>query len=376
MNDDIKKDIKKFGIDIIKCLDDNLLCGTGKLSFSFVNLIKKIFINRKPPLDWDGKEWPNFYRNENSLLWIKKNNKKIYLPQKILIGPWEAKEYFDKIHVKLKNQNFRPPYKNEKCLKFYIKEGDFNGENARLVSYDKNDKIMIFQGAYYFDWIMTNLALDFDRSPLPTLREETSISGKLQPLEDSPLANITGINGLLFSNDGYMIYQKRNTKVLVRPNQLCSGFSGTVDKIDIEHLVKLENPVLSKMDTAREAVEEIGIFRQHIKGIEFLGLTRELIRGGTPELFYAIDLNLSRDKILTLIPQHKEGFIFSVFFGPYAKSFNNSNNTLHERTLWQLMDRIEDKTRAPISIPFLTNLALWYWQWGNDQVGKGSLQYN
>ena len=313
-------DIKKFGLELIRYFDRLFLKGTGGLAFNFIELLKSKSNKKEPPLDWDGKNWPNFYHNEKELLWIidSKNNR-VYLPQSIVISPWEAKELFNEIRVELHESNFKPPYKNEQCLKFYRKEGDFNGENARLKSYDKDKKILTFQGAQYFDWIMTNLSLDFPRPPFSTLREETSKGCKLQELDGNPLANITGINGLLFSNDGYMIYQKRNNNVLVRPNQLCSGFSGTVDKIDIEHLVKSRSPFLNNLDTAREAVEEIGINRKDIKQVIFLGITRELIRGGTPELFYAIDLCLNRKEIFELIPHEKEGMVKSVNFGMYAK---------------------------------------------------------
>lgn len=367
-------DYKKFGLEVFKYLDSLFLYGTGGLSLSLAELIKSKISIKKSPLDWNGKNWPTYYYNEKSLLWVmdRKNNK-LYLPQSVLIGPWEAKDLFDKIKVELYEPNFIPPYKNEQCLGFYKKDDDFNGENARLKNYDRDNKSLTFQGAHYFDWIMTNLSLDYDRAPLSTLRQETSTGGKLQDLDNNPLTNITGINGLLFSNDGHMIYQKRNKKVLVRPNQLCSGFSGTIDKIDIRHLTQSSTPYLSNLDTLREAVEEIGICRDDLKNIIFLGITRELIRGGTPEIFYAVDLNLDRKKILELIPKDKEGIIKSVNFGRYAKSINDESiPALSESTLWGLIEKIENETKAPVSIPFLTNLALWYWHWENNKVGADS----
>ncbi|MCF7966251.1 MAG: hypothetical protein K9L79_12020 [Methylobacter tundripaludum] len=367
-------DYKKFGLKVFENLDSNFLYGTAGLSLSIAKLIKSKISIKKPPLDWDGKNWPTYYHNEKSLLWVmgRKNNK-LYLPQSVLIGPWEAKDLFDKIKVELYEPNFIPPYKNEQCLGFYKKDDDFNGENARLKNYDRDKNTLTFQGASYFDWIMTNLSLDYDRTPLPTLRQETSVGDKLQDLDNNPLTNITGINGLLFSNDGYMIYQKRNKKVLVRPNQLCSGFSGTIDKIDIRHLTQSSTPYLSNLDTLREAVEEIGIRRKDFKKIIFLGITRELIRGGTPEVFYAVDLDLDRKSILELIPQDKEGVIKSVNFGRYARSINDeSASALSESTLWGLIEKVEKETNAPVSIPFLTNLALWYWHWENDKVGANS----
>lgn len=366
---------KKFGLEVLNYLDNLFLFGAGGLSLSFLKLIRSKTKSRQLPLDWEGKNWPSYYRNELSLLWIMDREKrKIFLPQAVVIGPWEANALFEELNVELYEPNFQAPYKVEEGLEFYLKKTDFNGENARLKCYDRQKKILIFQGAQYFDWVMTNLSLDFCRAPFSTLREETSEGGVLQDLDGHPLANITGINGLLFSEDGYMIYQKRNKNVLVNPNQLCSGFSGTVDKIDIENLIQKADPKLSKLDTVREAVEEIGIRRSDVKRITFLGITRELIRGGTPEMFYAVDLKLSRKEICDLIPKDREGALNYVNFGRYARSVSKDyNDKLAKSTLWKLMEKIESETRAPLSIPFLTNIALWYWHWANDRVGAGPM---
>jgi len=372
-------ELKNLGIDVFECADGIVTSGVLGLSIKFLKLVNNKIKGIQLPLDWDGKNWHIHYKNERKVLWIIKGEQRICLPQTIIIGPWDnSGDLFKQIKVELLSENFIPKNTNANCLKTYLKKGDFNGKNARLVSYNQEHKTLIFQGANYFDWITTNLSLDYDRSPLPTLRAESSNYGKLDKLNLSPLANITGINGLLFSNDGYMIYQKRNNTVLIRPNELCSGFSGTIDKIDISNLVASSSPLLSNMDTVREAVEEIGIDRDdHVNHIEFLGITRELIRGGTPEIFYAIDLNLPREEILKLIPKDTEGEIHSVELGVHATAKKrNSTQILAEATLWQVLEKIERETKAPISIPFLTNLSLWYWQWNKQKVGFGKISKN
>ncbi len=362
---------KKFGFEILKTADNAFLYGTGNLTIQFGLLLKKVLT--KSPLDWEGKNWKEYYGNDDALLWVEGlDNNKIFLPQSVVISPSEAKENFNKIHIHLDSKDFTATDKNEKGLSYYRKPGDHNGLNARLKNYDTANKILSFQGAYYFDWVMTNLSMDMQRPPLPTLREASSIDGQLKPLFQSQLANITGINSLLFTKDGYMIYQKRNQNVLVRPGELCSGFSGTIDKIDIEHVCNSHTPTLNNVDVIREGVEEIGLNRNHIHNIVFLGLTRELIRGGTPELFFAMDINLTKNQVLQLTPKDKEGRIKSVKFGMYARSIKDSTiDNLSYHTLWKLMEEIEKNTRAPISIPFLTNLVLWYWHWDNSKVGFG-----
>ncbi len=304
-------DYKYLGFEVLSYIDRKFLYEAGSYSIKLYKFLKTRVVT--PPLDWSGSNWPHYYHNHDNILWIAgKDGERLFIPQLIIISPSDASTLHEDIKVSLIPKDFVPPYINEKCLGYYLNSNSYNEITARLVNYDSPNKKLVFQGCRYFDWVATNLSMDFDRSPLETFRKETAINGILQDLENSPLGNITGINGLMFTNDGYMIYQKRNQKVLVRPGQLCSGFSGTVDKIDIENICRLANPALSDLDAAREAVEEVGIARSHICKILFLGLTRELIRGGTPELFYSLDLDLSRDEVMSFIPKDKEGVIKSV----------------------------------------------------------------
>lgn len=220
----------------------------------------------------------------------------------------------------------------------------------------------------------TNLSLDHTRSPLPTLREMSIIEGKLQPFDRSVLANATGINGLVFSNDGFMIFQVRNKKVVIRPNQACSAFSGFLDKVDIENTVsRYAHPTLANVDRVRELLEEVGIRTQEVTGYTFLGITRELHRGGMPELFYAVDVELSKREILERFHRDDEGLVSAVDFGWFARQRPPDVQDAHHNAgpppLQGLLRKIKQTTGADISIPFLTNLVLWYRNWSPSSVG-------
>jgi 8-oxo-dGTP pyrophosphatase MutT (NUDIX family) len=141
---------------------------------------------------------------------------------------------------------------------------------------------------------------------------------------------------------------------------LCSGFSGTVDKIDINHAIAAGGR-LSHLDAPREMVEELGIQRREIRQRHFLGITRELIRGGAPEMFYAIDVDLSADEIVHRIPRDHEGIVKTVFLGPYARSIVAPADAARlPESFWRLVEAIQSSGSGPMSIPLLTNLILWY----------------
>jgi hypothetical protein len=317
------------------------------------------------PLDWV-YPWPTLYQYQHSVLWVvDQDGHRLFLPQVVIIAPASVCE--SSVHVQLVEPNFKAPIQIEDGFEFYrylahdgIGKRLFDGENARLLGWNVVSKTLFFQGAWYFDYLKTNLALDLRTLTMGSLREHLAQGGTIEDLSDSKLANPTGINGLIFSNDGHMIFQARLENVLVRPGELCSGFSGTVDKTDIIWAVN-DGGSLDKLDAPRELVEELGINRRDILSRRFLGLTRELVRGGQPELFYSVDVALASDAILARLPQHCEGSVKKTFFGTFATSTPRelARARLPE-CFWSLVRQIQIDGNGPISVPLLTNLVLWY----------------
>jgi len=339
------------------------------------DMVVSVLYQDKTPLDWT---YPvqDLYINQKNVLWlIDARKQKIFLPQVVLLGTLGDLSERN-IKINLEQIDFRPKLPIKSGLDFYRKSAEilnnlfYDADNARLLDWNADTRTLIFQGCRYFDYLQTNLSLDVPQHPLETLREQLAVNGLLEPLRDSWLANATGINGLIFSNDGHMIFQQRGDNVIVRPRELCSGFSGTVDQIDIEHAIA-HGGFLYHLDAPREMVEEIGIQRKFIKSSRFLGITRELIRGGQPEMFYAFDVNLSCAEILSCIPKDKEGVIRSANFGVYASSELEAfaASTLPDN-FFLLVDKLVEKDDY-ISIPFFTNQVLWLQNICPNYVGVG-----
>ncbi len=170
-----------------------------------------------------------------------------------------------------------------------------------------------------------------------------------------------------------MIIQKRGYNVLIRPGELCSGFSGTIDKEDVEKAM-LRGGKLQNLDTLREMAEEVGIRASEVGTRRLLGITRELIRGGAPEMFYALDINLTADDILSRARRDKEGKRMKIFLGPYAMVRPDDYEVQNLPSFfWTLINTIHSEGDGLVSIPLLTNLALWYKSLCPDQVGLGSV---
>ena len=175
-------------------------------------------------LNWEG-DMKDVYWGEDFLWWRPDPGGGLHhIPQVVVLFGHPHVSDSD-ITISLDATNIRIEELVTEGFDYYRrKEGTsfYDGEVARVKGWNGTTRELAFQGVSFFDFLKTNLSLDRSRPPLPTLRETSIIEGKLQPFARSTLANATGINGLLFSNDGFMIFQVRNEKVVMRPHRLCS----------------------------------------------------------------------------------------------------------------------------------------------------------
>ncbi|MEJ2463485.1 MAG: hypothetical protein P8098_17925 [Candidatus Thiodiazotropha sp.] len=158
-----------------------------------------------------------------------------------------------------------------------------DGQVTRLASFDSNK--LFVQEASYYEGVATNFSMDhLPRGRKESLRELLhSESGSFGSFDKNPLVNHIGVICMVETGDGKLIVQKRSRKVTNRGGTLSSSSSGVVDWTDIafkEAPFSLESLAES---TFRESFEELHV---SIKKIVFLGLLREFLRGGKPEVYF------------------------------------------------------------------------------------------
>jgi hypothetical protein len=294
-----------------------------------------------------------------------------------LITPQEANDE-RRIQLEVIGDEFQPSRPVAGAVEFYDARAKsigcpfFPDDCARLVGWNRRNRTLLFQRCSYFSYAATNLAMDCPQPVFGTLRKTHSDQGTLPDLMDNVLANLAGINCLVFSNDGYMIVQKRE-KVLIRPGEACSGASGTVTFMDIQHACG-SGGRLANLDALREKTEELGLSRSYHRKRRFLGASRELIRGGAPEFFYSIDVDMKAEEICGLRRQDVEGERHAIPSGG-LKSIIDSTSGIEElkRHFWALREEIIRRTKAPMSVPLLTNLVFWAWANCPKMVGQASM---
>jgi len=330
-------------------------------------------------LDWELEEWQEIYRNQTGLLSIYYCGVSRVLPQVVVFDNTIEKLELEQIKFRLNHDKFQLDnnLRTEKIFKLYKnfiwlnKRKLFNEVCLRLVSItlQQASKSVLFetQEADYFDYIQTNLCLDAQLSQESiSLRKQLHTEQNnhcLEDLDNSVLANILGINILILTSDGTLIFQKRSSCTLVRPNQICSSVSGTLAKVDIPEYDKEFNLEELLPLFFREMVEEIGLELSAISRneIKFLGVARELIRGGQPEIFLAARINLDKGTIIHRYNQAQDRFESKslLFFDMGSLATEVLDSQDKKSAFCSKLDELIENYDDVIADPLWANLALW-----------------
>ena len=191
------------------------------------------------------------------------------------------------------------------------------------------------------------------------MRGQIHSVGKLEPLAESILANPLGVNILLVTPANEAIFIRRSRKVAVRPLELCSSVSA--DFLDSDAPTHRQGSFTMKdLVETREILRERGFSHRmlNINETIFLGLTRELIRGGKPETFFVAPVNLTLKEIKDKAKEAESFFeqrdiIDEQISDPWGDLDPNQYANFKRE-----IEGIIDKHKK-ISVPLLTHLALW-----------------
>lgn len=221
----------------------------------------------------------------------------------------------------------------------------------------------------------TNLCMDAEETPgAETLRQIVHREHRLSSLSESRLAEPLGVNFLLLTADARIVLPRRSYRVVVRPGELSPSFSGDFAYADVGTEARAFNAV----QLLREGFEELNLQPDDIlsEGVSFLGLTRELVRGGKPEAFFIGRTKLTAGEFRERhhgAPdnwefRHARGWVF------WKLDQEAIADSLDERGRHRFTSSIEALLREEgqeMSLPLLTNLALWmHVKLANDSVSS------
>lgn len=359
MNNLLKKAIKDDGKEYLK----KFYLPANAISY-FVD--KAVNTNAIVFLDWIFKDWEKFYHKipHERLVKILFDKEEFLLPQELILD--NTINDLDIENFKFINNGSKfkiPPdikaktqIAGDKLLKLLkSKKRYYHDTNLKLLNIIINDnKIdLLVETNRYKQYVYTNLVLDYlEKGSKQTLRQIIHSDGELEPMSESKLANNLGINGLVFTADNKLIIQKRSNKVAFRANQYVPSFSGTLTALDLSQKYFF-NVIF------REAKEEIGIEVENITEMHLLGITRELIRGGEPEVFVFIKTNYTKNELVNLWKESEDKYESkSIEFFDFEYDIKKYSKNEEKKKITTVLNDFHNKYDGNISVPLMTNIAL------------------
>ena len=160
--------------------------------------------------------------------------------------------------------------------------------------------------------LLTNRCMDFKIPSGMSVRSLYEFNSKITPLNESKLSNQIGINGMIITSDGYLLLEKRDRKKTTWKNKFAQPISLALKASDL----KLSSNDVMK-DTLEYAEEKmLGVIIKTIKtnfGLtendydkltlseSFLGVARDLLEGGKPNLYFVVTLNKDSKEVADLL---------------------------------------------------------------------------
>ena len=158
----------------------------------------------------------------------------------------------------------------------------------------------------YFDMLVTNRCMDYRLNDMLSLRDVFESGSTVSPIGESQLGNQIGINGLIFTSDGYLLVEKRGFRKTTWKNKIAQPISLAMKKSDIECLK--ENKTIT--DSAEKVFGDIilGTIKKNF-GLtaadvvefklekNFLGIARDLLEGGKPNMYFYVTVNMTAKEL-------------------------------------------------------------------------------
>ncbi len=189
-----------------------------------------------------------------------------------------------------------------------------NNVTIRLkdVEMDGDTLVMKTERSNYLRMLLTNRCMDYVLDNGMTLRDLYEYDKTVNLLKDSKLSNQIGINGVVLSKDGYLLVEKRDNSKTTWKNKFAQPISLALKETDLKLNEK------GMIDGGVEKAEEnlFRVIRKTLKGNfgfteedyeplsfqnNFLGLARDLLEGGKPNLFFVVTMNYNAQELLAVL---------------------------------------------------------------------------
>lgn len=301
-------------------------------------IFKDVFTAKEKPLNYDTPWLLKYYYNtSNGENILRSRDRSLTAPYEIAfdfrespIYDWGTFRYVGEFELTNELAVVR-----ERLIKIFEDKGLLHKGNAicprisKIIT-GKNNLLIEIQKANYYDQVATNLSLDYSLSKIgdeltgvKTLREWDLKQSKTNPgllpsLSKSKLANTigvaVGITAINKKGEKIILTRQKTKNVAVSAKMTVLPFSFSLNMDKKGMTIGKESSIfdLIKADFRNEQLEELGLEPDVLdfEKVKPLLLCRELCRGGKPQFFFELELDIPfedlKKQIKEVTPSKKE----------------------------------------------------------------------
>lgn len=214
-------------------------------------------------------------------------------------------------------------------MEAHVTSNTSNNKTIRLnnMRFKNGELVLDTQRTRYFDMLVTNRCMDYKLSDNVTLREVYESNSKITPLAESQLSNQIGINGLIFTKDGYLLIEKRGRKKIIWKNKFAQPISLAMKLSDVkfddtsESTFTIEGSVQTAEKTFKRIIlntlkKNFGITEEDLCGFSvsenLFGIARDLLEGGKPNIYFYVMVNYTATEFAKLLQDKCRDFALNV----------------------------------------------------------------
>lgn len=201
-----------------------------------------------------------------------------------------------------------------------------NNPTIRLTDFEFDNESNVLklttQRTRYFDMLITNRCMDYKINDSFSLRDYFEASDKISSLKDSKFANQIGINGLVFTQDGYLLIEKRGRRKATWKNKFAQPISLALKAKDC--VFNEQGIIGSSNEDATKTFEKtilgtlksnFGLTKDDLEAFEikknFMGIARDLLEGGKPNMYFYVVTKYKKDELMNKL----RGYIYDAAKG-------------------------------------------------------------
>lgn len=194
-----------------------------------------------------------------------------------------------------------------------------NSDTVRLKNFDYDQKkktlYLNTERSTYYHMLITNRCMDYQFANGMSIRDTYEYRNTISPLNESGLGNQIGINGLVVTNDHYILIEKRGHKKTTWKNKFAQSISLALKEKDL--MLQPDGTIKNDPETAeqnlRKIIEKTLMDNFGLTPVDYdtfiikenlLGLARDLLEGGKPNLYFYVKINLSAKELKVKLEQN------------------------------------------------------------------------